>query len=117
MPRKKLNQNKLSKMLNKKNHFEDLPIKTIRVTIYALRWVFLLIFLFFVFGIIALLLTGGEAYIQQIVGFSITGFFTFFMGYFGWILAQGMIEMITGKEDAIVKGFSYYLKKHRRYKH
>jgi hypothetical protein len=117
MPRRKLNQQNLSKMLHKKNHFEDLPIKTIRVTLYALRWVFLLIFLFIIMGIIALFLTGGQNYVQLIIGYSLAGFFTFFMGYFGWILAQGMIEMISGKEDNVIKGFSYYLKKHKKYKH
>ena len=87
-----------------------------KVTIYALRWVFLLIFFFIIVGICILFLTGGEGYIQLILGYSIAGFFTFFMGYFGWILAQAMIEMITGNKQKVEKSLSYYLSKHSKHK-
>ena len=82
-----------------------------KITLYALRWVFLLIFIVIIVGIIALFLSGVQTYIQIILGYSIAGFFTFFMGYFGWILAQGMIEMITGKDNEDTSGLSYYLKR------
>ena len=117
MPRRKKNQLYPSKWNDKKLSLEDIPLKTIKVTVYALRWVFMLIFLFITVGIIALFLTGGQNYVQIILGYSIAGFFTFFMGYFGWILAQGIIEMITGKEDNIsTRGYSYYLKKYKKNK-
>jgi len=116
MPRRKNSQNNLSKFIDKKIPFEDLPLKTLKVTIHALRWVFLLIFLFITVGIFVLFLTGGDNYIQIILGYSIAGFFTFFMGYFGWLLAQGMIEMITGKKEKVEHGFSYYFRKHRKHK-
>ncbi len=95
---------------------EDIPVKTIRVTIHALRWIFLLIFLFISVGIVVLFATGGQNYLQAILGYSITGFFTFFMGYFGWLLAQGIIEMITGKEPKEEKTFSYYFSKKNKYR-
>jgi hypothetical protein len=95
---------------------EDIPFKTIRVTIYAVRWIFLLIFLFISVGIVVLFATGGQNYLQAILGYSITGFFTFFMGYFGWILAQGIIEMITGKEPKEERTFSYYFSKKNKYR-
>lgn len=95
---------------------EDIPVKTIRVTIHALRWIFLLIFLFISVGIVVLFATGGENYLQAILGYSITGFFTFFMGYFGWLLAQGIIEMITGKEPKEEKTFSYYFSSKNKYR-
>jgi len=119
MPRKKNNKNNFSWISDKKISFEDLPLKTMRVTIYALRWVFLLIFFFVVVGICLLFLSGGESYIQLILGYSIAGFFTFFMGYFGWILAQAMIEMITGHNEKVEKSLSYYLSKNnkRKFKH
>jgi hypothetical protein len=65
-----------------------------------------------------LFLTGGGEYVQIIVGYSIAGFFTFFMGYFGWLLAQGMIEMITGKKEKSDQnlGLLYYLKTHHKYR-
>lgn len=99
---------------------QDIPLKTMRVTLYALRWFFFLIFIFIITGILVLFLTGGQNYVQIIIGYSIAGFFTFFMGYFGWILAQGMIEIITGDrgEEEITRGFSYYLKKkNKKYKY
>jgi len=119
LARRKSNQNNLSNLINKKIPFEDLPSKTVKVTIHALRWVFLLIFLFITVGIFMLFLTGGDSYIQVIVGYSIAGFFTFFMGYFGWILAQGTIEMITGKEEGERHSISYYIKKrqHSKYRY
>jgi len=99
--------------MNKKFSLQELPVKTLKVTIHALRWVFLLIFLFITIGIFMLFLTGGGNYIQIIVGYSIAGFFTFFMGYFGWVLAQGTIEMITGKDSSKRHGLLYYFHKHR----
>lgn len=116
MPRRKNHQNNLSKFMDKRIQFEDIPMKTMKVTIHALRWVFLLIFLFITIGIFVLFLTGGDSYMTLILGYSIAGFFTFFMGYFGWLLAQGTIEIITGKNEK-EHGFTYFFKRHKRYKH
>jgi len=110
-------QRMFSNFLDKKIPFEDLPVKTMRVTIHALRWVFLLIFLFVIIGIFVLFLTGGGEYIQLIIGYSITGFFTFFMGYFGWILAQSVIETITGRDAPEDQSVSYYVSKKRSKKY
>jgi len=105
----------LARLRDKKIPLEEIPFKTMKVTIYALRWIFLLIFLFIIIGIFVLFLTGGQNYLQVILGYSITGFFTFFMGYFGWILAQGIIEMITGKEPKEERTFSYYFTKKNKF--
>jgi len=117
MPRKKNNQFHLSKRNDLRMHIEDLPKKTMKVTIYALRGVFFLIFLFIILGILILFFTGGENYIQQILGFGIAGFFTFFMGYFGWILAQGIIDMITGEKSKDEHGLLYFYNKHKKHKY
>jgi len=117
MPGKKINKYKsFPDIFNKKIQFNDIPLKTVRVTIHALRWVFLLIFLFISIGIFVLFITGGQNYIQIILGYSITGFFTFFMGYFGWILAQGIIEIMTGKEPKEDRTFSYYFNRKKKYR-
>ena len=119
MARRKLSQRNLSKFMdNKKISLGDIPTKTMRVTIHALRWVFLLIFIFMIIGILALFLTGAENHIQNILGYSIAGFFTFFMGYFGWILAQGVIEILSGRHQETVNDFSYYMRKDsKRYRY
>ena len=111
VPRKKKTQFKPAKKFNNKIQIEDLPQKTMEVTIYALRWIFLLIFVFITIGIFVLFITGGLNYVQTIIGYSITGFFTFFMGYFGWILAQGIIDMLSGKSDKDNQSVSYYVRK------
>lgn len=116
MPRRKNNKNNFSKLMDKKISFEDIPLKTIKVTIHALRWIFLLIFLFITIGLFILIVTGGENYVQMIFTWSITGFFTFFMGYFGWIFAQGIMEMIAGKEDKEEHSLSYYFRRKRKFK-
>ena len=86
MPRKKINQSNISKFIDRKIPFVDLPLKTMKVTIYALRWVFLLIFLFIIVGIFVLFLTGGDNYIQIILGYSIAGFL-----HFLWVISVGFL--------------------------
>ena len=106
----------ISNFFDKRVSLEEIPFKTMRVTIYALRWIFLMIFLFIIVGIVVLFATGGQNYLQVILGYSIAGFFTFFMGYFGWILAQSIIEMITGKEPKEDRTFSYYFSRKNKYR-
>ena len=106
----------MTRFIDSRISLEEIPFKTMKVTIYALRWIFLIIFLFIIVGISILFITGGQNYLQIILGYSITGFFTFFMGYFGWILAQGIIEMITGKQPKEDKTFSYYFTKKNKYR-
>ena len=88
----------------------------LKVTVYALRWIFLLIFLYIISTILILTIQGGTESVVNIVTWSVTGFFTFFMGYFGWILAQGMIEMITGDKEKIERNLSYYLGRRKRHR-
>ena len=117
MPRKKNhNQNTLSQFKYKKIPLEEIPFKTIKVTLHALKWIFLIIFLFITIGKFVLFLTGGEYYVQIILGYSIAGFFTFFMGYFGWTLAVSIMEMISGKEyQNEERGLSYYARRKNKY--
>jgi hypothetical protein len=103
--------------MDKKIAFEELPLKTMEVTIHALRWIFLLVLMFISIGIVVLFITGGQTYVQAILGYSITGFFTFFMGYFGWILAQQILEMVIGKEEHDKPRLSYYLRKSKNYRY
>ena len=98
MPRRKISKNTLSKnFTNKKISIDDLPFTTIKVTMHALRWVFLLIFIYIAVSIILLLIQGGNDSIKNIVVYSVTGFFTFFMGYFGWMFARSVMEIVSGK--------------------
>ena len=90
---------------NKKIDIDELPFATIRLTVTALKWVFLLVFLYLIVSILILLWQGGTDSLTQILVYSITGFFTFFMGYFGWEFARSVMGIIGGhsalKEDEL----------------
>jgi len=116
MPKEKNNSNNCFEIRNKKIPFEDKSNKKMMITIHALKWVLLLIFLFVSFGISTMFLTGGSNYLTLLFGYSIVGFFTFFMGYFGWLIARGAIEMIHGKNN-LKCGASYYIAKKPNNKH
>jgi len=108
LPVKKIHKTVLSKNLrkkknkklafNKKISIDDIPFATMRITLHALRWIFLLIFMYIIISIIILIIQGGNESVTNIVVYSITGFFTFFMGYFGWMFARSIVEFISGKE-------------------
>ena len=104
MAQKKVRKTVLSKNIRKPNRYngrkidlEQIPFATMRVTIHAMRWIFLLIFIYITVSIVLLIVQGGNEFITSIVVYSVTGFFTFFMGYFGWMFAQSIIELISGK--------------------
>ena len=103
---------------DKRIPFEELPFTTMKFTLHALRWIFLLIFLFITIGIFVLFIAGGENYLQIILGYSIAGFFTFFMGYFGWMLAISIMELISGKQNGTdEKGLSYYIGRKNKFRY
>jgi len=110
---RKNSHNSFLQIADKKIQFEDNSNKKIGITIHAIRWVLLLVFLFITFSISTLFLTGGSTYLTIMVGYSIIGFFTFFMGYFGWLIARSTIEMMNGRRSKKC-GASYYItKKHK----
>jgi len=99
LPRRKISKNNLSKNFRtKKIPINELPFATIRVTLHALRWIFFIIFIYITVSIIILLVQGGNESIRSIVVYSVTGFFTFFMGYFGWMFARSVMEIVSGKK-------------------
>jgi hypothetical protein len=108
VPKKKLRKTVLSKNIQKRKRirnnktkkidFEEIPFTTIRVTMHALRWIFFLIFIYIAVSIVILLVQGGNESLTNIIVYSVTGFFTFFMGYFGWMFARSVMEMVSGKQ-------------------
>ena len=107
-----------SRFRDKRIPFGELPFTTMKFTLHALRWIFLLIFLFITIGIFVLFIAGGDNYLQIILGYSIAGFFTFFMGYFGWILAISIMELISGKQNGSnEKGLSYYIGRKNKFRY
>lgn len=74
------------------------PFTHIHFTMNALRWIFLLIFIYLACGTIIVMIQDGTESLKNIVIYSIIGFFTFFMGYLGWILARDVLEVVSGKK-------------------
>ena len=85
-------------LMNKKLDLDELPFTTIKITLRMLKWVFVLIFLYMTISIIILILQGGDEQIKNIIVYSVSGFFTFFMGYFGWMFARSVSEIVGGKK-------------------
>lgn len=67
----------------------------------ALRWILLLIFAYIAAGIVVVMIQDGTEVLKNIVIYSIIGFFTFFMGYIGWILARDVLQMVSGNKDPL----------------
>lgn len=96
--KRKLRKTALAKNIrNKRIDFEDLPCVTVKVGFNMLKWIFLLIFIYVSVSIIILMVQGGDESIRNIVVYSVSGFFTFFMGYFGWMFARSVMLIVSGK--------------------
>lgn len=65
----------------------------------ALRWILLLIFIYLACGTVVMMIQEGTELLKNIVIYSIMGFFTFFMGYLGWILASDVLHIVSGRKN------------------
>lgn len=70
------------------------PFVTVRFTFKSLRWIILVLFLYLVIGT-ALMIEDGTDTMRTIVIYSVMAFATFFMAYFGWIVARDVLEQIS----------------------
>lgn len=74
------------------------PFARLKVSTNTLRWMFVIVFVYLIIGIVVfLLMQQGSQSIRDVVVYSIMGFVTFFMGYFGWRVAQVLRETIVSK--------------------
>ena len=75
------------------------PFTNLHNTMNALQWIFLLILIYLAAGTAIVMIQDGTESLKNIVIYSIIGFFTFFMGYIGWILARDVFEIVSGKKN------------------
>lgn len=75
------------------------PFLTVRFTMKSLGWIIAFISLYLVCGTMMMLQDGPES-VKTIVVFSVMGFATFFMGYFGWIVARDVLEAFNKMKQA-----------------
>lgn len=89
---------KIEKKSFPKDFICKIPMRTIAITMYALRWFLFLILVYIIISVTVMLLTESYTFLQQIVTLSIGGFFGFFMGYFGWLFAHQITTWLSGKK-------------------
>ncbi|MDH7517336.1 MAG: hypothetical protein QHH19_03230 [Candidatus Thermoplasmatota archaeon] len=121
MLRRKISKNGLSKIFTKKkpsflgyslsvfpSSRHVLKVNKIRkFPSINLRWVFLLVSIYVVLGLFILFMQQFFEFIKDIFVYSLMGFFTFFMSYFGWRLAQIVGEFV--KKGVKKEHFEYQL--------
>jgi len=102
--KRKLSKNHLKKspfkhpLIQEKINLEALPCTTMKITLRMVKWIFVMIFIYIAISIIVLIIQGGDEQIRNILVYSVSGFFTFFMGYFGWMFARSVSEIVGGKK-------------------
>jgi hypothetical protein len=75
------------------------PSVTVRFTFKSLRWIIVVLFLYLVIGTVMMIEDGTDA-MRTIIVYSVMGFATFFMAYFGWIVARDVLEQISRHRQA-----------------
>jgi len=90
---------KNGKKSRRKGPIKVRPFMKRHFSMNALQWILLLIFIYLAAGTVIVMIQEGTELLRNIVIYSIIGFFTFFMGYIGWILAQDVLEIVSGKKN------------------
>jgi hypothetical protein len=75
------------------------PSITVRFTLKSVRWIIVVLFLYLVIGTVMMIEDGTDA-MRTIIVYSVMGFATFFMAYFGWIVARDVLEQISRHREA-----------------
>jgi len=75
------------------------PSVTVRFTFKSLRWIIVVLFLYLVVGTVMMIEDGTDA-MRTIIIYSVMGFATFFMAYFGWIVARDVLEQVSRHRQA-----------------
>ena len=82
-----------------KRHIKKIQGKTIKTTIHMLRWIFLLILVYIVAVTVWGFWQKGISFFDDVATLSVGGFFAFFMGYFGWRLAELIEQWLKEKSN------------------
>jgi len=78
----------------KNNKIRSRPIKSRKLPSINLKWIALLVSIYVSFGLILLIVQQFFDLMRDIIVYSLMGFFTFFMSYFGWRLAQIVKDVV-----------------------
>jgi len=92
----KLENFKLSKYFRRRASTTLIPFLKFRISSNALKILFLLILIYVVVITFALILQEAATWLRDIMNYSVMGFVTFFMGWFGWELAKDIRNVAFG---------------------
>lgn len=103
VPKKKLYPKKKTRLRKPKRYYcisinKDISTKTFVIASHAFRLLLLVVLVYIVTSTLIMFLTQSFSFLRQVVTLSIGGFFGFFMGYFGWVLAHKLTRWLSGKE-------------------
>lgn len=92
-------------MSAKSNSFvkEKIPHTIIKGTDHALRIILSIILIYIIISIVLMAWTLKMTFLINIVSWSVNGFFAFFMGYFGWILADQITNYVKHHTNKYIK--------------
>lgn len=92
----KLENLKFSRYFKRRTSTALIPFLKFRVSSNAVKILFLLVLIYVVVITFALILQEAAAWLRDIISYSVMGFVTFFMGWFGWELARDVRNMAFG---------------------
>ncbi len=92
----KIIKNTTLKMLREKRiPLYKIPFATVRITLHALKWTFVLLVMYICLAFIVLPMNDGMQPIRSIIIYGFIGFITFFMAYLGWLSARNVIDIVV----------------------
>ena len=82
-----------------KELLDALPKHAMKWSLHAFRWVLFAVLLYIFGSTVYLLYIQQWEFLMQIVTYSVGGFFAAFTGFFGWLLAEQILDHIIKRED------------------
>jgi hypothetical protein len=91
---------KLLRYSRKRTYATLISFLKFRVSSNALKILFLLVLVYVVAITFVLILQEAATWLRDIVSYSVMGFVTFFMGWFGWELAKDIRNIAFGERES-----------------
>jgi hypothetical protein len=92
----KIKKNTTLKMLKEKQiPLYKVPFATVRITLHALKWTFVLLVIYICLTFIVLPMNDGMQPIRNVIIYGFIGYIAFFMAYLGWLSAQNVINIVN----------------------
>ena len=90
----------LSRYSKRRTFTALIPFLKFRISSNAVKILFTLVLIYVVVITFALILQEAASWLSDIVSYSVMGFVTFFMGWFGWELARDVRNMAFGERES-----------------